>query len=375
MNTRILHINSYYAKGSFYKNLFEKQSKAGINLDVYVPTPYSAQQIGFDYGFYTTISQNHGKYDRLFFYSKHSKILKDVQDKYFINDYSLVHAHSLFSNGYIAMQLKVKYGIPYIVAVRNTDVNVFFHKMIHLRGLGIKILKEASKVVFLSIPNKKATLDYVPKPLIGEIQSKSVVIPNGIDDFWFHNLNKEKRTLSVNEIHFLQVGEISRNKNYLTTLKALRVLRKQGLNVKLNIAGAVKNHWIIKKLLRHSFVTYYGKIQKEELLGLYQHNDIFILPSFHETFGLVYAEAMSQGLPVIYSKGQGFDQQFKEGTVGYHVESQSVEDIVKVIKRIIEDYNMLCQNSIREVYKFDWGSITKQYIQLYEGICDIYIPI
>ena len=29
------------------------------------------------------------------------------------------------------------------------------------------------------------------------------------------------------------------------------------------------------------------------------------MPSKHETFGLVYAEAMTQGLPVIYTKNEG----------------------------------------------------------------------
>ena len=45
------------------------------------------------------------------------------------------------------------------------------------------------------------------------------------------------------------------------------------------------------------------------------------MPSRYETFGLVYGEAMSQGLPIIYSKGQGVDGYFKEGTVGYGVVS------------------------------------------------------
>ena len=40
----------------------------------------------------------------------------------------------------------------------------------------------------------------------------------------------------------------------------------------------------------------------------------FCLPSHAETFGLVYVEAMSQGLPIIY-EGQGFDKQFQDGEV------------------------------------------------------------
>jgi len=44
------------------------------------------------------------------------------------------------------------------------------------------------------------------------------------------------------------------------------------------------------------------------------------MPSITETFGLVYAEALSQGLPVLYTRGQGFDRQFEEGEVGYAVD-------------------------------------------------------
>ena len=41
------------------------------------------------------------------------------------------------------------------------------------------------------------------------------------------------------------------------------------------------------------------------------------MPSITETFGLVYGEALSQGLLIIYTKGQGFDGQIKEKLAGY----------------------------------------------------------
>ena len=44
---------------------------------------------------------------------------------------------------------------------------------------------------------------------------------------------------------------------------------------------------------------------KSELLGIYRSSSIFIMPSTGETFGLVYIEALSQSLPVIYTKGDG----------------------------------------------------------------------
>ena len=61
------------------------------------------------------------------------------------------------------------------------------------------------------------------------------------------------------------------------------------------------------------------------------------MPSYTESFGLVYAEAMSQKLPVIYSKGQGFDGQFEEGLVGYHVSPYDVKDIANGILKALEN--------------------------------------
>ena len=62
----------------------------------------------------------------------------------------MVHAYTLFTDGNCARALSKKYGIPYGVAVRNTDVNNFFKMMPHLRGRGIKIMLGAKAVFFLS---------------------------------------------------------------------------------------------------------------------------------------------------------------------------------------------------------------------------------
>lgn len=103
---------------------------------MYVPIATNLDLTGRDLGSYTTISQNHSKYDRYIFQLKHSKIYRDIVRKYSITDYSIIHAHSLFSNGYIALRIKQEFGLTYMVVVRNTDVNLFFKNMIHLRKLG-----------------------------------------------------------------------------------------------------------------------------------------------------------------------------------------------------------------------------------------------
>ena len=72
----------------------------------------------------------------------------------------VIHPHTVFSGGYVARLLKKTYGIPYIVAVRNTDVNVFFKYMFHLRRIGVRVMQDASCVVFLSL---RLLLPFVPE--------------------------------------------------------------------------------------------------------------------------------------------------------------------------------------------------------------------
>ena len=366
---KILHINSYYSGSIFYKNLYDNQINQGLSIDVFVPVPKSFDSSNLTLGDYTKISENHGKYDRFFFQKKHKKIYKDILLKYKLTDYSLIHAHSLFTNGSIALKVKEKYGIPYIVAVRNTDVNVFFKYMIHLRRLGIQILKEASRIIFLSESYKYITLEkYVPEQLKEEILEKSEVIPNGIDEFWFRNIKTTNKKQPDDVVKLLYVGVINKNKNVLTTVKAIDKLKRKGINATLTVVGKIEDYNVYRKILSSSNVYYKTPRPKEELIKIYRSNDIFVMPSITESFGLVYAEAMSQAMPVIYSEGQGFDKQFEEGEVGYHVRPLDSQDLADKILMILKHYRNISNRCIKNVDRFNWDLITMKYLKVYNHV-------
>ncbi|WP_054860232.1 glycosyltransferase [Gracilibacillus sp. JCM 18860] len=145
---KILHINSYFSTGKFYKNLYDKQIGHNLDIDVFVPVPKSFRNDDRDFGEYSVVSKCYNSFDRYSYFLKQYKILKEIQTKFDIYSYDIIHAHSLFTNGFIAYKLNQKFNIPYIVAIRNTDVNWFFKKLYHLRGIGLKILKNAKRVIF-----------------------------------------------------------------------------------------------------------------------------------------------------------------------------------------------------------------------------------
>ena len=66
------------------------------------------------------------------------------------------------------------------------------------------------------------------------------------------------------------------------------------------------------------------------------NSDVFAMVSHHETFGLVYIEALSQGLPVLFTQGQGIDGTFSE-LVGVAARPSSVAGIRRGLEQIIDN--------------------------------------
>ena len=361
---RILHINSYYASSKFYKDLFDEEINRGIELKVYIPVENSFKNNDFDYGEYALISRSYFKWERAFFHLKHYKILDDVRKRYVLSEFDLCHAHSWFSNGYIAYKLKKIYGLPYVVAIRNTDVNIFFKYMIHLRRVGKKILKNAERVIFISPKYKEFVLNNLLDDKTKRIIiDKVVVLPNGINSFWIKNkFYKEKNY--TKKLKILYIGNIDENKNLITTCQAIELLKYDGFEIVYTVVGKINDKKIFNILEGKEYFNYLGILNKEELINIYRDNDIFIMPSRKETFGLVYAEAMSQDLPVIYSKNQGFDGWFLDGLIGFAVDCNNYYDIYAKVKNILK----ISVHPVNFVDRFRWEDISAEYINIYRKI-------
>lgn len=309
------------------------------------------------------------KYDRALFHVKQSKIINAAERCIDVSKFDFIHAYTLFTDGNCAYKLSQKYHIPYAVAVRDTDVNSFFKWMIHLRKLGIKILNNASVVFFLSTTYRDYVLEhYIPQEYHESILKKSHIVPNGIDDFWLNNIGKSRDLSDPKTIRVIYAGRINKRKNLMKTVAAIKLLISQGYNVSYDVVGKIEDQELYEKIIGEQFVTYHKPCSKEGLIQLYRKADIFVMPSLTETFGLVYAEAMSQGLPVLYSKGQGFDGQFEEGVVGFSVDKNDSNDISRKIIQLTEYYSEISRNCIEKVVKFNWNTIIDSYIDIYRNI-------
>ncbi|NML61939.1 glycosyltransferase family 4 protein [Massilia sp. RP-1-19] len=356
-----------------HKNLYTQLDRLGVQQDIFTPlrkhSDPANNRIDFTVaGSALRFSGVLSGYHRVLFKQKICKLYRDLDAFGIAGQCDLVHATTLFSDGALAYELFRKYGKPYVVAVRNTDINMFLKYKPHLVFLARKILDSAQRLVFISQSNFD---NFFKHPLVamfaGPYRAKAVVINNGIAQLWLENLHVRKRPSAS---HILFIGRFDRNKNAVRLIEAFLALRQLRPGIRLSLVGSAGSRLdkVRRLAARHAgCITFYGPVAPgPELLQICRACDIFAMVSHHETFGLVYVEALSQGLPVLFSKGQGIDGTFT-GNVGLPVDPSSVQDIGRGLERMIDNYPSFDLSQIG-FERFGWESIAARYLEMYRAI-------
>lgn len=365
----ILHVNSYYSNSSFYSDFYNAFNNSEYNNLVYIPVQKNYEMPNYNIVGELTISHIHTKLDRVFFFPKIFKIIRDIEKKYNLSNIDLIHSHSLFANGLPAYLISKKYKIPMVTAVRNTDYNFFIKKFPFFKRIAILIIRQSKKMIFISPAYLKKTINIFHNKSEFLLSKKSLVIPNGINSFWLKNYIKvSNRMIKKRKINIIQIGNIVKNKNIINSLKAVDYLNQYLIDCHITFIGKNHSNSILKKIKKCPFATYVDFLSKEKLINVYKENDIFLLPSFNETFGLVYIESLSQGVPIIYSKNEGVDGFFDKDHVGEKVDPKSPRSIAKAIMKIVDNYGQYNWDNASLLENFDWDEIIKIYSKLYNEI-------
>jgi glycosyltransferase involved in cell wall biosynthesis len=382
----ILHISNDFGGTEVYRNLYQQLDKLGVKQIVFVPlNPRVLNHKGnFDFVFETEGSKiiysiTQKWYHKYLYDFKISTVVKDLEKLVNLNEISLIHTNTLCMTGAVAFEISKKIKKPYLVSVRNTDINVYFKKMFWKKKYFYQILLNSFSVIFISPQYKKKCIDhYFDQSILSKVLSKIKVIPNAVDAYYLLNrvtLNKEIH----NPIRIIFAGGFTENKNLLRLINAVEILKYNNYNIILTAIGlSLPNRKVSRSYIDLLYKTLVGKdyiylidyMDKVALCEMYKNSDIFVMPSIHETFGLSYIEALSQGLPIVYTKGEGLDGFYNDGEVGYSVDALNTEDIARGIENTIQNYDNLSKNimNLQLSNNFDWSKIAKDYYALYNTI-------
>lgn len=377
----VLHLNVALIADKFYSNMLNSiNGESHVTQSVYVPYSEKDYQIK-DYKALKNIDSNinlilspiKNTSDRVFYFKKINKYFIDLQPELIINSYDLIHAHSLFTDGGVALRIHEQYDIPYIVAVRTTDTDFFMKYFPHLKNYMRRILEKASAIVYINSTIKdelcKKMNDYA---FAESMNQKSYTIPNGVDKYWLDKM-RSKNSNIIDTIKLIQVSRLIKTKNVDKTIKCVKKMVENNIKVSLDVVGEGPQLKKLSKLTERlevcDYVTFHGFIDDKKVLrDLYHKANIFILPSYSETFGISYLEALSQGIPVIGIANTGVYGFFQDKGVGEFIENASPTVIMDGITNIVNQYSEYEYRCNDVIKPFHWDLIAKQYICIYNVI-------
>ena len=128
------------------------------------------------------------------------------------------------------------------------------------------------------------------------LKGKYYVLHNYISDKYFQ---KSKQTVSHRPTRFVAVGNPKWEKNFEGLIRAMAKVKDLG--VSCDIYGYSGYNTGLQQLIDSLNAPVVLKGRSEEIAELLQEYDVFIMSSFSEGFGIVAAEAMAVGLPVMLS--------------------------------------------------------------------------
>jgi glycosyltransferase involved in cell wall biosynthesis len=373
----VAHISSDYPYTSLYRRFLLASAALGRDEhSMYVPLqrgrPWTREQDVDAPGLAVHYSEDFSAWQRLAQGSKRRAVVSGFRRAFADRPWDVLHAHYLFSSGGPAQLLAREARRPFVVAVRNADRNTFLRLARHLRPLGRAILQDAARVIFLSPGQRDAVLaDLFPNGERAAILGRTAVIPNGISTWWHGNRRLDVPLRPEGRLRMVFVGDFNENKNIRSIVRVARRLRRDGLDPHLTLVGdGPLLPWAAAEAARWpSLMTVHPRIRDEAALAsVIREHDVFVMPSIHETFGMVYIEALSQGVPIVWTRGQGIDGWFPPGSVGWPCDPRDDADIARALTKVATHHAEMAWHAARAIEAFSWPRIAVEYADLYRSV-------
>ena len=197
-----------------------------------------------------------------------------------------------------------------------------------------------------------------------------IVIPNYID-----NQFKPSNDKHDEKFKFISVGNFEYRKRFDLTISAFSIFHQKHANSELLLVGKGGLFDDMKELV-HSLgiddsVYFCGEVNNKDMNKIYNTADAFVLPSMDESFGIVYAEAVACGLPIIATDCGGPTDIVTE-TNGIIVPVGDTDELVNAMEFVYKNYEQYSPNLMsNEIFsKFGKDAVISKIMALYEELVD-----
>ena len=198
----------------------------------------------------------------------------------------------------------------------------------------------------------------------GVPESKLIKIPFGVDLSLFRPVVKEDDVFRV-----IYVGALSLQKGIPYLLEAIARLRLPKFELWLIGSSLPETRQFLVNF--EGSYRYFGVLPRRELYKFYSQSSVLVLASIQEGFGLVQAQAMACGLPVIATAHTGAEDLFTDGVEGFIVPIRSPEAIREKVLYLYQNperRETMAKAALQRVQLLGgWDSYGNQIARCYES--------
>jgi len=251
----------------------------------------------------------------------------------------LCHAHNSLWAGVAAREIKKRFGVPYVLTEHSS---AYARNLVsrHDQELTRQVFAEASAVVAVSNWLRVGLQRYGAK----EIR----VVPNTVDTDFFTlpPIPRKKRPF-----RFLTVALLTPVKGVDLLIHAFQKSFWDRPEVELEVAGDGPERPRLQELARglgaSGKIVFSGLRTREQVRESMWRSNVFVTASHTETFGLVLAEALATGLPVISTKCGG-PEEIVTPDVGMLVQAGAVDALAEALTKTTRDHNGYDPDHLRQ---------------------------
>ncbi len=283
----------------------------------------------------------------------------------------LLHAHTAFPNGELAILLKFHLNLPVVISIHGADLIISANKSIKYYNKLLNVLLRSDQIVLNS---KKLQSLLFNKYGVERFNYRTKIIYNGIQIY-----KKLPKSIFPNQnitFNLITIASLTKQKNIINVLKSVKPIVNKYQNFKYHIIG---DGWYKDRLIKYckkekidSSVYFWGAMEHKKAMAYLKNSDGFILLSKNEAFGIVYIEAMYFGIPVIASKGEGIEEIIDHDKNGLLVNPNNIDQTVQCIEMLVRDKEKrkrIGEEASKSVWpKFSWKNNALAYETIYNKL-------
>jgi glycosyltransferase involved in cell wall biosynthesis len=286
--------------------------------------------------------------------------------------YDILNSHFAVPSGPTGATLSRLFGIPHVLTIIGGDIYDPTRRFSPgnnslLRSVVRGVLNSSAQIIAISQDIK----DRAQQDL--HCRTNIEVIHYGLAPPEFERRSRQELGIPEDEVVLISIGRLIKRKALDFVLLALSRLDKGRFRLLVIGDGPEEAHLrdLVRTLGLSSQVDFLGAVWGDPKFQYLAAADMFVLPSAHEGFGLVFLEAMHCGLPVIASSSGGQTDFLRDGETGFLVPVGDVEVLAERILRLADDEGLrrrMSEFNVEYVKRFHISEVAARYEALFSEV-------